>query len=246
MSGHSKWSTIKRQKEANDVKRGQLFSKLARAITLAARDGGADSDANIKLRFAIEQARQANMPKANIDRAIERGAGAGASDALEEVLYEGYGPSGVAVMVEAVTDNRNRTAQEIKNLFERGGGSLGGPGSVSYMFEQKGVILIEKNGDISELMLRLIDLGVEDIEEMSDGVEIYVSPASLSSIRQSLEKEGMKVKSVELSYVPKVLSDVESQESISKIVSFLENLDEQDDVQKVYANIDIPVEFLRN
>jgi len=167
MSGHSKWSTIKRAKEANDAKKGALFTKLARAITIAAKGGGADPDMNMKLRFAVEKARQSNMPKENIERAIEKGVGEGGVQ-MQEMVYEGYGPLGVPIVVEAATDNKNRTAQEIKNLFERGGGTLGAPGSVSFQFERTGQLVLEKGDDPEGRMLELIDLGAEDLEEAED------------------------------------------------------------------------------
>lgn len=241
MSGHSKWSTIKRQKEAKDAKRGQLFSKLARAITLAAKQGGADPGTNLRLRFAIEKAKEANMPKDNIERAIGRASSKG--EAIEEVIYEGYGPFGIAVIVEAATDNRNRTAQEIKNLFERRGGSLGGPGSVSFQFQQKGLIVVDKGENAEETMLSLIDQGAPDLEE-GDGIEIYVEPKEVSTWQKKLEKAGFRVKQAELIYEPKESVNIHDKAKAKKVLKFLASLDEHDDVQRVWANVDIQQQVL--
>jgi YebC/PmpR family DNA-binding regulatory protein len=232
MSGHSKWSTIKRQKEANDARRGQLFSKFARAITLAAKQGGANPAANIRLRALIEKARQINMPKENIERAIARGKEA---ESLEEILYEGYGPDGIPIIVEVATDNKNRTAQEIKNLFERGGGTLAGPGSVAFQFERAGQILVEKKEKKDEQMLQLIDLGVEDVEETTDGIEVYTKPAELFQVKEKIENAGMKVLESDIVFRPKTPVVVSDPNKVAGIVRFLESLDDSDDVQKVYA-----------
>ncbi len=240
MSGHSKWSTIKRQKESTDIKRGLLFSKLARAITIAGKVG-VNPDANFKLRLAIDRARAANMPKDNIERAITRAVG-GAG--VEEATYEGYGPSGVAVVVQAVTDNKNRTAQEVKNLFERGGGRLGNPGSVSYQFEELGQLVVQKTNSPQEQMLALIDAGVEDLEETPDGIEIFVNTRELSSLREKINELGFDVASLELVLRPKNLVTINNPSEAQKVVSFLENIQAHDDVQNVWANIDIPQEIL--
>ncbi|MEK7521920.1 MAG: YebC/PmpR family DNA-binding transcriptional regulator [Patescibacteria group bacterium] len=237
MSGHSKWSTIKRQKEVNDAKKGAIFTKLAKAISLASRDGGADPNMNMKLRFAVEKAKQSNMPKENIERAVA--SAQGKLDNLVELTYEGYGPSGVPVIVEAATDNKNRTAQEIKNLFERGGGTLATPGSVSFQFERAGQLVVDKSVDPEKRMLELIDLGVEDIEEADDGIEVYIKPAELFLTKQKLEVAGMTVKSSELIYRPKVNIEVRDGVLAQKVVKLLETLDDHDDVQRVYAGVDI-------
>lgn len=235
MSGHSKWSTIKHQKGATDAKRGRLFSKLVRAISIAAKQGGPNPDSNLHLRLAMDQAKAANMPKENIERALERAAGAG-EGGLQEALYEGYGPGGTAILVEAATDNKNRTTQEIKNIFEKGGGSLGTPGSVSFQFAREGQIVVDGTGE--QLMLKLIDLGAEDIEEGEDGIEIYVKQGELFLMKEKIEQAGISVKSAELVYSPKTSTDVP--ESVqSRVVRLLETLDEHDDVQKVYTNADI-------
>jgi len=238
MSGHSKWSTIKRQKGLNDAKKGAIFTKLAKAISIAVKEGGADPGGNVKLRFAIEKARESNMPKDNVEHAIERGTGAGGAS-LQEMVYEGYGPEGVPIIVEAATDNKNRTAQEMKNLFERGGGTMGSPGSVSFQFERAGQILAEKGTNPEERMLQLIDLGVEDIEEVEDGIEVYTRPEELHKIRHTLEEAGIAVKEAELVFCPRDPMPVQDADKSAKIVKFLESLDDHDDVQKVYAGVDL-------
>jgi YebC/PmpR family DNA-binding regulatory protein len=238
MSGHSHYATIKRQKEAKDSVRGNLFSKLAKAITIAAKSGGGpDPISNFKLRVAMDAARAANMPKDNIERAISKASG---PESIEEVIYEGYGPSGVAVVIEAATDNRNRTGQEIKNIFERVGGSLAGPGAVSFNFEPKGLLLVEKASDPQTQMLSMIDLGVEDLEETADAIEVYVSPDKLAETRQKLIDAGINVTSAELFLQPKNLQPVADPKEASKILSFLDILEEHADVQKVHANVDVP------
>lgn len=242
MSGHSHYATIHRQKEIKDAARGQLYSKLARGISLAIKAGGPSVDSNFKLKVAIEKARAAGLPKDNIDRAIARAEGA---ESIEEVTYEGYGPEGLAIVVEAATDNRNRTSQEIKNIFERVGGRLGGPGSVSFNFEQKGFILVEKQGNTEEQILGLIDCGVEDFEETDDGIEVYVSPETLSSVRKTLEDKGLTVKSSELELKPRQLVTLEDPSKASKVLSFLDSLESHEDVQRVFANVDIPEEVLK-
>ncbi|MAG59328.1 YebC/PmpR family DNA-binding transcriptional regulator [Candidatus Woesebacteria bacterium] len=238
MSGHSKWSTIKRQKGANDAKRGQLFSKLARSITIAAKQGGSDPVSNLPLRLAIDQAKSANMPKSNIDRALQSAQDKLAGN-LEEITYEGFGPFGVSVMVETATDNKNRTAQEIKKLFGLGGGSLGGKGSVSFQFEQKGLIVVEKGTDVEKTILSLIDLGTPDLEETDDGIEVYTSPHELAGWRERIEKGGFQIQSANLVFKPKAFIDVADQGKAKKVLSFLEGLDNHDDVQRVYANFNI-------
>lgn len=243
MSGHSHYATIKRQKQANDAAKGKVFSKLARGIQMAVKTGGsADPNSNYKLRMAIDAARSENMPKDNIERAIARAAGDSAN--IEEVVYEGYGPAGVSVIVEVATDNRNRTAQEMKNLFERGGGNLGGPGSVSFNFEQKGQLLVEKGDKSDETTLALIDAGAEDIMEVDDVLEVYVAPSLTASLRDKLEELGINVRSSGLIMKPKNIQTVGNKEQAEKILSWLEKMEEHDDVQKVYVNLDIPQEIL--
>lgn len=235
MSGHSKWSTIKHKKAAADSKRGQIFTKLGRAISLAAREGGTDPAANFKLRLAIDKARQMNMPKVNIDRAVDRGGGRDGGEALETVLYEGFGPGQVAVMVEAVTDNKNRTAAEMKKLFERGGGSLGQPGSVSYLFAKKGRLVFAAGADPEKQMLQLIDWGVDDVEAVDGGVEALVAPGEMAKIRHLAVQSGLEVKTAELIYKPLTLMTLdESREK--QLTEWLDSLEDHDDVQTVYTN----------
>lgn len=245
MSGHSKWSTIHRQKEVTDAKRGQAFTKLANAIIVAVRAGGGvtDPNSNFKLRLAMEKARQFNMPKENIQRAIERGSGGAGGGTWEEVLYEGYGPVGVAVMVEAATDNKQRTAQEIKNLFERGGGSLAGPGSVAFQFEKKGFLTVNKPANPEEGVLKIMDLGVEDVEEAPDALEVYTKPEELVETKGRLEENGFVVSSFEQVMKPKTIIPVTDRPKAQQVIAFMEKLEEQADVQKVYANFDIPQEM---
>lgn len=238
MSGHSKWATIHRQKEVKDAARGQLFSKVARAIAVAARSGGPDLDTNIKLREALDKARQANVPKENIERAIKKATGEGEA-MYEEVTYEGYGPKGIAVIVEAATDNKNRTGQEIKNLFERAGGRLAGPGAVSYIFEQKGSILVDKGDSSQDTMLSLIDLGVEDLEETDDGIEAYTPADRIYQTRKLLEEKGFRVLSSDLVLAPRQFIQVKEVSQAKKILQFLNALELNEDVQKVWANVDI-------
>jgi len=238
MSGHSHFATIKRQKESNDAKKGKVFSKMAREIAIAVKAGGPDPDSNYKLRIVIDKARSYNMPKSNIERAISSGIG---GDALEEITYEGFGPGGIGVIVKAATDNKNRTAQLMKNIFERAGGSLAGPGAVSFNFENKGFILVEKDSNPEEQTLKLIDLGIEDIEETSDGLEVYVSPDKLSETRKQIEDLGFIVKETELFMKPLTYLTPEGN-SVTKALEFLEALDDEEDVQSVYSNLDVPSE----
>jgi YebC/PmpR family DNA-binding regulatory protein len=236
MSGHSHYATTKRQKELKDNARGQVFSKMARAITIAAKTGGgAAPDSNFKLRIAIDKARAISMPKDIIDRAISKASAAG--EALEEVMYEGFGPGGVSVLVEVATDNRNRTASEVRNLFEKNGGKVAVPGAVSFNFEPKGLILIKKDADPDSQMLKLIDLGAADVEDSEDGVEVYVDPKSLSEMQNKLEENGFEVLSSELIQKPKNLQEIKG-DQMEKVENFLNNMDEHDDVQKVFTNAD--------
>lgn len=244
MSGHSKWSTIKRQKEATDIKRGKIFSKLAKAITLAAREG-ADPETNFRLRLEMERAKQANMPKENIERALRKAQGKAGEGLLEEVVYEGYGPSGVAIIAEAATDNRNRTTAEMKKLFERGGGSLSGPGTVSYQFRPRGLITVEKTGKPDEQILKIIDLGVEDVEEAKDALEVYTQSQKLGEVRKKLNQGGFKVLSAELVRQPKNEIQIKEPEKAAKLLKLMNDLQEHDDIQRIFANLDIPEEVLQ-
>jgi YebC/PmpR family DNA-binding regulatory protein len=243
MSGHSHWATIKRQKEAADKQRGQIFSKLSRAIAVAARQG-ADPETNFKLRLAIEKAKEYNLPKENILRAIRRGSGQEEGEKWEEITFEGYGPEGIGVIVETVTDNRNRTTAEIKNIFERGEGSLAGPGAVSYLFRKTGLITVKKEENVDEQILKLIDLGVEDVEEATDAIEIYTSPENLKDIEEKIKNSSFEVKSAEIIMKPVTPVVISDPQKAQKVLRFMDNLENHDDVQKIYANFDIPNEIL--
>jgi YebC/PmpR family DNA-binding regulatory protein len=241
MSGHSKWAQIKRSKGANDAKRGQLFTKLGREIAVAARDG-ADPAANSRLRLAIQRARDANMPMDTIDRAIKRAAGAGDAANFQEVSYEGYGPNGVAILVQALTDNRNRAAAEIRSVFNRNGGSLGEAGSVRWIFDEKGLIAVESGDrDPDEVALVAIDAGAEDVQVHDETLEVYTEVPLLEEIRHKLEDEGIEVASSEIAHIPKTsvqLDDAGAQQTLRLI----ERLEELDDVQEVFSNSEFPEE----
>jgi YebC/PmpR family DNA-binding regulatory protein len=246
MSGHSKWSQIKRQKGAADVKRGVVFTKMTKEIMLAAKEGGGDPDGNFRLRLAIERARGVNMPRENIQRAIERATGGGEAAALESILYEGHAPGGVAVMVEVATDNRNRTASEIRSTFTRHGGKLGESGSVQWMFEQKGVIEIDsKTKDPDAITLAAIDAGAEDVESEPGLIIVYTTPSSFERVQRSLDAAGIKAASAELSMRPTTTVRVEGDQA-RKVIGLVEALEELDDVQKVHANFDVPEEVLQH
>lgn len=236
MSGHSKWSTIKRQKGTQDQKRGQIFTKLSNAITLAAKHGGVTAESNFRLRLAMDRARAANMPKENIERAIERAKGA-AENGVEELMYEGFAPGGVAVIIEAVTDNKQRTVSNIKNIFEKSGGTLGSSGSVSYLFKRKGEIIAKKNNEsLEELLNKGITAGADDMEEEGDSVFYYVEPSALFQTKKALEEQGVVVENAEIVYIP--LSDTKQDSEIeNRVLSIVESLEELDDVQKVYTNL---------
>lgn len=238
MSGHSKWATIKRQKGANDAKRGALFTKLSKAVTIAVSAGGgvADPAQNFRLRLAYEAARAANMPKENIERAIEKAAGK-AGNALEEVLYEGFGPGGVGIIVEAATDNKNRTTSEVQNVFNKNGGNMGAMGSVSYQFKKMGQLLVEKgNKSFDELFLEAADAGAEDVEDSEDMAYVYTHPGDLAKVRDGLSQKGIVVKEMELVWQPTMTTAVDEQTG-EKVMNLLEKLEELDDVQKTYSNM---------
>jgi len=244
MSGHSKWSQIKRQKGANDAKRGALFTKLTREIITAARQGGGDSDANYRLRIAVDKARDNSMPQENIKRAIERATGSGAdAEQYEEITYEGFGPSNVAVIVAAMTDNRNRTASEIRSIFNKLGGSLT---PVAWQFEQKGVISIPLNGrDTDEVTLAAIDAGAADVGSPEAGSLIVTTePTQLEQVRSALAAAGYPAESAEISMEPTTWVEISDEKSARQVLSFVERLEELDDVQNVYANFDIPTELM--
>lgn len=247
MSGHSKWSTIKRQKGAADIKRGQIFTKLSNAIIIAVREGGGigDPQTNFKLRLAIDKARASNMPKENIERAIERGQGIGAGANLENVVYEGFTPGGVALIIEATTDNRLRTTSEVRNVVEKSGGTLASPGAVSYQFAQKGLITVRKDGKtLDDIFLLAADKGAEDVEEAGNEVLVYTKPDELAKIKDELSKEGILIVEAELIRKPITIVQIPNKEAAQKILSFMEKLESLDDVQRVYANFDIQDELI--
>jgi len=244
MSGHSKWSTIKRQKGANDAKRGALFTKLAREIITAARQGGGDLEANHRLRMAVEKAKSNSMPADNIKRAIERATGAGSdAEQFEEVTYEGIGPANVAVIVAAMTDNRNRTASEVRSVFNKHGGTLS---TVAWQFEPKGVISLPLNGrDPDELTLAAIDAGASDVGTPDGGsILLTTEPADLESVRRSLSAAGYEAESADLSMEPTTSVEVRDEKTAKQVLQFMERLEDLDDVQNVYANFDIPAELM--
>jgi len=246
MSGHSKWSSIKHKKGAADAKRGKLFSKLSRAIIVAAKEGGPDPAGNLSLANAVEKARSYSMPKENIDRAIAKGSGADAdAAAFETVVYEGYGPEGVAVLVEALTDNRNRTAADVRHVFSKNGGNLGTSGAVGWLFERRGVVLVAAVGaDEDELMLAAADGGAEDVELDGSSFQITCAPESLSAVRTAVESAGFAVEAVELTMVPTTTVEVADEGTAKQVLRLMDALEENDDVQEVYANFDIPERVL--
>src|SRR5438309_3343584 len=246
MSGHSKWSQIKRQKGAADVKRGVIFTKMTKEIMIAAKEGGGDPDGNFRLRLAMDRARDVNMPRENIQRAIDRAIGSGDAAALESVVYEGYAPGGVSVMIEAATDNRNRTVSEIRAAFTRGGGKLGESGSVQWLFEQKGVIEIDAKGkDADVIELAAIDAGAEDVEAEPGLITVYTTPAAFERVKKALETAGIKVASAELSMRPTTTVRVEGDQA-KKLLGLVKALEDLDDVIKVHANFDVPEEVLQH
>jgi YebC/PmpR family DNA-binding regulatory protein len=246
VSGHSKWASIKHKKKATDAKRGQEFTKLSRAITVAVREGGPDPASNLALQNAIEKARQASMPKDNIERAIARASGEGAdAAAYETITYEGYGPAGIAVYVEALTDNRNRTAADVRNIFSKSDGNLGESGSVAWLFERKGVILVPADGvDEDELTLAAADAGAEDVERDGTSFRVVSAPEELAAVRRSLEDAGYAIEDAQPTMLPKTTVQIEDEGVARKIVRLLDGLEENDDVQGVYANFDISEQLL--
>jgi YebC/PmpR family DNA-binding regulatory protein len=240
MSGHSKWETIKRQKGANDAKRGILFTKLGNAIALAAR-GGTDPDTNFALRLAIDKAKAANMPSNNIDRAIQRVADKSAAQ-LQEMVYEAYGPGGTAIIIEAATDNTNRTFPEVRTAVTKHGGSMADKGSVAFQFEHKGVIRVKGSGD--DLMLQVLDAGAEDMQEEGEESVVYTDPKELAKVRDALNEAGVEILEAQLSYVPNNTVAVNDKETAGKIMRMMDALDDVDDVTATHVNFDIPEEFL--
>jgi YebC/PmpR family DNA-binding regulatory protein len=244
MSGHSKWSSIKHKKGATDAKRGKLFTKLARAITVAARDGGGDPDSNPALGLAVQKARDASMPKDNIQRAIDRGTGEGDdAAAIEAVTYEGYGPGGAAILVETLTDNRNRTGSEVRHAFEKHGGSLGEPNSVAWQFEKRGVILIDGGRYGEDDLMTAIDAGAEDVSADGDVLKVITAASDLTAVRSAVESSGVEIESAELSMEPANTVEVGESEAGS-LLRLMDTLSEHDDVDSVHANFDVPEEIL--
>jgi YebC/PmpR family DNA-binding regulatory protein len=245
MSGHSKWASIKHKKAVTDSRRGQLFTKLARAISVAAREGGGDPAANYTLAAAIEKARGYSMPKDNIQRAIDRGTGGSGDGAqIERVVYEGYGPGGAAILVEALTDNRNRTGADVRHIFDKHGGSLGEPGSVAWVFEKRGVVTVDGERYSEDDLLAAVDAGADDVTEDGDLLKVTSEPAALADVREALTSAGVDVGSSELAMEPKSTVKVESEGEARRLLTLVEALDELDDTEAVHANFDIPDEVL--
>jgi YebC/PmpR family DNA-binding regulatory protein len=240
MSGHSKWHSIKHKKGAADAKRGKLFAVLIRQIEIAARSGGGDPTSNATLRSMIQKARDNSLPVDTIQRAIKRGTGEEEGVIYEQVSYEGYAASGVAVIVQALTDNRNRTSAEIKNIFSRNGGSFAEPGAVSWQFERKGVVLVDKSADEDELTLAAADAGAEDVQDLSDSWQVTTPPTELHAARTAIEEAGFKVKSSDLTMIPTTSVALDAEDKAKSVLRLMDALEEHDDVEAVYANFDIP------
>jgi YebC/PmpR family DNA-binding regulatory protein len=244
MAGHSKWAQIKHKKAATDAKRGKQFTKLARAITVAAREGGGDPDGNPTLATAVQKARDYSMPKDNIQRAIDRGTGAGGTEGeIERAVYEGYGPGGAAILVEVLTDNRNRTGADIRHAFDKQGGSLGEPGSVAWIFEKRGVVLVDAERYSEDDLIPAIDAGAEDVSEDGDLLKVVCAAGRLTAVRGALESTGVEIESAELTMEPKTVVEIGGGDA-PRLVRLMEALDEQDDVDAVHANFDIPADVL--
>jgi YebC/PmpR family DNA-binding regulatory protein len=245
VSGHSKWSTIKRKKGAADAKRGRIFTRLIKEITVAARMGGGDQDGNPRLRSAITTAKTENMPKDNIERAIKKGTGELEGAVYEEILYEGYGPGGVAVMVECMTDNKNRTVADIRHAFSKSGGNLGESGCVAWMFDKKGSILIDKSDiDEEELMDKALEAGAEDVLEEDNVYQVITSPDDFGGVRAALEADGLEFIEAAVSLIPQNTVDITEEKPAKQLLRLLESLEDHDDVQSVSANFDIPDEIM--
>ena len=244
MSGHSKWASIKHKKAVVDSRRGKLFTKLARAITTAARDGGGELEGNPALQLAVQKAKDASMPKDNIERAIAKGTGAGAdADAIENVVYEAYAPGGVAMLIEAMTENRNRTGADVRHLLGKHGGSLGEPGSVAYLFDKRGLIVVDGERYSEDDLMPAIEAGAEDIAEEDGVIEVLTEPADLTDVRAALTDAGVEVQSSELAWLPKARVPV-GEEDAAKLMRLIDALEDNDDVDAVHANFDIDAEVL--
>ena len=244
MSGHSKWSTIKRKKAATDAKRGQIFTKLGKELALAAREGGPDTEINFKLRLVVDKAKAANMPKDNIERAIRRGAGLEKDTILEEITYEGYGPHGVALLIQVVTDNRNRAVADIRRGFNQLGGSLGESGCVAWQFEPRGYFTVESDDlDRDELFDIAVDSGADDVTFGEDLIEVFAEPADFQAVREGLEQHGLKLESAEITMMPKTTVTLEEKQTFQNM-NLISTLEDLDDVQHVYSNLDISDELM--
>jgi YebC/PmpR family DNA-binding regulatory protein len=244
MSGHSKWASIKHKKAVVDSRRGKLFTKLARAITTAARDHGGDLEGNPALQLAVQKARDASMPKDNIERAIAKGTGAGADTAaIEDVMYEGYGPGGVALLIEAMTENRNRTGADVRHVLSKHGGSLGEPGSVAYLFDKRGLIIVDAEAYSEDDLMPAIEAGAEDIAEDEGVFEVLTEPGELTAVRAALEEAGVEVQSFEVAWLPKARVPV-AEEDAGKVLRLIDALEDNDDVDSVHANFDIDADVL--
>ena len=245
MSGHSKWSTIKHKKAATDAKKGAMFTKASREVTMAAKEGGGDVNMNFRLRLAVQKAREVNMPAENIERAIKRGTGEGGGAQLEELRYEGYGPGGVAIMVDCLTDNRNRTASDIRSIFTRGGGSVAEQGAVAWQFKRKGVVIADPSGkDPDELALEVIELGASDVQVNDGKLEVEADPEDFEKVRVGLEEAGAKIESAELTMLAENTVPITDEREAEKLMRLMEALEDSDDAQQVYANFDIDSEQL--
>lgn len=245
MSGHSHWATIKHKKAAVDAKRGRLWSKVARMIIVAARNGGGDPSANLTLRYAIDKARSVNMPRDTIEKAIKRGTGEIEGATFESIQYEGYGPSGVAIVAEVLTDNRNRTGPEVKRIFEKHGGSLGTPGCVSWMFNKKGLITVLTSSiDEDDLMELALSAGADDLQNTGEVYEITCDPSAYDELKKALEEKEIPTQTAEISMVPQTMVPITDPETARKIINLMEAVEEHDDVQNTYANFDIPEETM--
>jgi YebC/PmpR family DNA-binding regulatory protein len=245
MSGHSKWSTIKRKKAAVDAKRGQIFTRLAREITIAAREGGGDPDTNLRLRLAIDKAKAGNMPKDNIERAIARGTGGDKSDELQEITYEAYAPHGVALLVRVLTDNRNRTVAEVRHVLNKQGGNLSEAGSVAWQFDRKGYIAIEPDGiDSDKVFDQAVEAGAEDVVFSDDMIEVYAELGEFRAVQEALQTSGVNFATAELSMVPKNTLQLAPDQAF-KVMRVIEALEDLDDVQQVHSNLDITDELMR-
>jgi len=247
LSGHSKWSQIKRQKGVNDARRGQIFTKLAREVTLAAKEGGPSPDGNVRLRLAIQKAKENSMPMENVERAIKRATGGdGGAAQLLEITYEGYGPGGAAILLQAVTDNKNRTTSDVRSAFTRAGGTLGATGAVSWVFEPKGIITIEADKQIREdIALQAIDAGADDVKLEEELMEIYTSANNLEKVRQALVGKGIRVTEAELSMVPKSTTALDAK-TAEQTLKLMDRLEELDDIHRVYTNAEFPNEALES